>query len=720
MIKLMKYLKKSAGYVVLIIALLFLQAYCDLSLPDYTSKIVNVGIQQSGIEDSVPEKIRKTSMDSLQLFMDDNDKDTVDSFYEEDGDLFVLKDDVTSEERDELNSIFGKPMIIVASFSSGGDEVNAMFTQMGIPEGTDPMQALALMPKEALDAMTEKISEKVDSMQDSIITQAGVSYVKSEYEAIGEDVDAIQMHYIKIAGVRMLGMALITMLCAICVVFLSSRVAASLGHDLRNAVYRKVITFSSKEYHKFSTASLITRCTNDIQQVQQVMTMLFRIVLYAPILGIGGVIRVLNTDSSMTWILGLAVGLILVVIIVLFQVAMPKFTVLQTLVDKLNLVTREILTGIPVIRAFSREKHEEERFEEANERLTKTNLFVNRCMTFMMPTMMLIMNGVSVLIIYSGAYAVDNGTMQVGNVMAFIQYAMQIIMSFLMITAMSIMLPRANVAALRINDVLKTKVSVTDPENPVLPAQDVKGTVEFDHVSFAYPEAGENVLTDISFKAEKGETIAVIGSTGSGKSTLVNLIPRFYDVTKGRILVDGVDVRDMTQKDVRSRLGYVPQKGILFSGTIDSNIRYGKTDISVEEVKEAAEVAQATEFIDAKPETYDSPISQGGTNVSGGQKQRLSIARAIAKKPEIFIFDDSFSALDFKTDSTLRKALKAHTKDATTIIVAQRISTILNADKIIVLDDGHMAGIGTHKELMKNCEVYRQIAMSQLSEEELA
>ena len=720
MIKLMKYLKKSAGYVVLIIALLFLQAYCDLSLPDYTSKIVNVGIQQSGIEDSVPEKIRKTSMDSLQLFMDDNDKDTVDSFYEEDGDLLVLKDDVTSEERDELNSIFGKPMIIVASFSSGGDEVNAMLTQMGIPEGTDPMQALTMMPKEALDAMAEKISEKVDSMQDSIITQAGVSYVKSEYEAIGEDVDAIQMHYIKMAGVRMLGMALITMLCAICVVFLSSRVAASLGHDLRNAVYRKVITFSSKEYHKFSTASLITRCTNDIQQVQQVMTMLFRIVLYAPILGIGGVIRVLKTDSSMTWILGLAVGLILVVIIVLFQVAMPKFTVLQTLVDKLNLVTREILTGIPVIRAFSREKHEEERFEEANERLTKTNLFVNRCMTFMMPTMMLIMNGVSVLIIYSGAYAVDNGTMQVGNVMAFIQYAMQIIMSFLMITAMSIMLPRANVAALRINDVLKTKVSVTDPENPVLPAEDVKGTVEFDHVSFAYPEAGENVLTDISFKAEKGETIAVIGSTGSGKSTLVNLIPRFYDVTKGRILVDGVDVRDMTQKDVRSRLGYVPQKGILFSGTIDSNIRYGKTDISVNEVKEAAEVAQATEFIDTKPETYDSPISQGGTNVSGGQKQRLSIARAIAKKPEIFIFDDSFSALDFKTDSTLRKALKAHTKDATTIIVAQRISTILNADKIIVLDDGHMAGIGTHKELMKNCEVYRQIAMSQLSEEELA
>ena len=548
MIKLMKYLKKSAGYVVLIIALLFLQAYCDLSLPDYTSKIVNVGIQQSGIEDSVPEKIRKTSMDNLKLFMDEEDKETIESYYEEDGDNLVLKEDVKSEEREKLNDILVKPMMIAASFSSGSDEVNEMLAKMGVPEGTDPMQAIAQMPEEALTSMIEKISEKIDKMQPSILTQAGVAYVKSEYEAMGEDVDAIQMHYIKISGIKMLGMALITMLCAICVVFLSSRVAAALGHDLRNAVYNKVISFSSREYHKFSTASLITRCTNDIQQVQQVMAMFFRIVLYAPILGIGGVIRVLKTDSSMTWILGLAVGLILVVIVVLFQVAMPKFTILQTLVDKLNLVTREILTGIPVIRAFSREKHEEERFEEANLRLTKTNLFVNRCMTFMMPTMMLIMNGVSVLIIYSGSYAVDNGTMQVGNVMAFIQYAMQIIMSFLMITAMSIMLPRANVAALRINDVLKTKVSVTDPENPVQPDANVKGTVEFDHVSFAYPEAGENVISDISFKAEKGETIAVIGSTGSGKSTLINLIPRFYDVTEGRVLVDGVDVREMTQK----------------------------------------------------------------------------------------------------------------------------------------------------------------------------
>ena len=716
MIKLMKYLKKSAGYVVLIIALLFLQAYCDLSLPDYTSKIVNVGIQQNGIEDSVPDKIRKTSMESLKLFMDEKDQEIVDSYYEEDGENLVLKKNISSSDRDKLGIILAEPMMILASVSSGSDEMQAAFAKMGVPEGTDPLEALAQMPQEARKSITDKFEEKIKDMPESIVTQAGVAYVKTEYEAIGEDVDAMQMHYIKVAGVRMLGMALVTMLCAICVVFLSARVAAALGHDLRNAVYRKVITFSSREYHKFSTASLITRCTNDIQQVQQVMAMLFRIVLYAPILGLGGVIRVLNTDASMTWILGVAVVLILAVIFVLFQVAMPKFTVLQTLVDKLNLVTREILTGIPVIRAFSREKHEEERFEEANARLTKTNLFVNRCMTFMMPTMMLIMNGVSVLIIYSGAYAVDGGTMQVGNVMAFIQYSMQIIMSFLMITAMSIMLPRANVAALRINEVLTTEVSIKDPSEPVKPYDHVKGTVEFEHVSFAYPEAGENVLTDISFKAEKGETVAVIGSTGSGKSTLVNLIPRFYDVTEGSVKVDGIDVRDMTQKEVRSKLGYVPQKGILFSGTIDSNIRYGKTDISADEVKEAAEVAQATEFIDTKPQGYESPIAQGGTNVSGGQKQRLSIARAIAKKPEIFIFDDSFSALDFKTDSTLRKALKKHTKDATTIIVAQRISTILNADKIIVLDDGHMAGIGSHKELMKNCEVYRQIAMSQLSE----
>lgn len=720
MIKLMKYLKRSAGYIVIIIALLFLQAYCDLSLPNYTSNIINVGIQQNGIEDSVPEKIRKTSMDSLKLFMEEDDAKTVDKFYEEDGDNLVLKDKISNDDREELNNIFGKPMVIVSTLTSDSEETKEALAKMGIPEGVDPMTALSQMPAEALDAMKEQVSEKIDKMQESIITQAGVSYVRAEYETMGEDVDAIQMDYMKSTGIRMVLMALVTMMAAVCVVFLSSRVAASLGHDLRGLVYNKVIGFSSREYHKFSTASLITRCTNDIQQIQQVMSMMFRIVLYAPILGIGGVIRVLQTDSSMTWILAVAIVLIMAFMAMLFKIAMPKFTALQTMVDKLNLVTREILTGIPVIRAFSREKHEEERFEEANSTLTKTNLFVNRCMTFMMPVMMLIMNAVSVLTIYSGSYAVDSGSMQVGDVMAFIQYAMQIIMSFLMITAMSIMLPRANVSARRINEVLETEVSVHDPENPAQPSENVRGTVEFDHVSFAYPEAGENVITDISFKAEKGETVAIIGSTGSGKSTLINLIPRFYDVTEGSVKVDGVDVREMTQKDVRDRIGYVPQKGVLFSGTIDSNIRYGKTEISEDAVKKAAQVAQATEFIDTKPEGYESPIAQGGSNVSGGQKQRLSIARAIAKDPEIFIFDDSFSALDFKTDSTLRKALKEHTKEATTIIVAQRISTILNADKILVLDDGHMAGIGSHKELMKSCEVYRQIAMSQLSEEELA
>ena len=720
MIKLMKYLKRSAGYIVLIIALLFLQAYCDLSLPNYTSNIINVGIQQNGIEDSVPEKIRKTSMDSLKLFMEEDDAKTVDGFYEEEGDDLVLKDKISKEDREELNDIFGKPMMIVSTLTSDSEESKAALAKMGIPEGTDPLAALSQMPAVALAAMKEQVGEKIDKMQESIITQAGVSYVRAEYEAMGEDVDAIQMDYMKATGIRMVLMALVTMMAAVCVVFLSSRVAASMGHDLRGLVYNKVIGFSSREYHKFSTASLITRCTNDIQQIQQVMAMMFRIVLYAPILGIGGVIRVLQRDSSMTWILGVAIVLIMAFMGLLFRIAMPKFTALQTMVDKLNLVTREILTGIPVIRAFIREKHEEERFEDANITLTKTNLFVNRCMTFMMPVMMLIMNAVSVLTIYSGSYAVDSGSMQVGDVMAFIQYAMQIIMSFLMITAMSIMLPRANVSARRINEVLETEVSVRDPEDPVQPSQDVKGTVEFDHVSFAYPEAGENVITDISFKAEKGETVAIIGSTGSGKSTLINLIPRFYDATEGSVKVDGVDVREMTQKDVRDRIGYVPQKGVLFSGTIDSNIRYGKTEIPEDAVKKAAEVAQATEFIDTKPERYKTPIAQGGSNVSGGQKQRLSIARAIAKDPEIFIFDDSFSALDFKTDSTLRKALKEHTKEATTIIVAQRISTILNADKILVLDDGHMAGIGSHKELMKSCEVYRQIAMSQLSEEELA
>ena len=719
MIKLMKYLKKSAGYVALIIALLFLQAYCDLSLPDYTSKIVNIGIQQKGIEDGVPEKIRKTSMDGLELFMSQEDISQLETAYTEDGELYVLKD-IDKDTRASLNEILGKPMLMLGGLTMENEASGEMLAQMGIPEGADPVEAVAQMPEDARAQMTESMGEKFRDMPDSMITQAAVSYVQAEYEALGEDIDELQMKYIGEAGLKMILMALLIMAASISVVFLSAKVAASLGHDIRGDIYRKVIGFSSNEYNKFSTASLITRSTNDVQQVQMTMAMMFRIVLYAPIIGIGGVLRVLETDSSMTWILGVGVVLILVIIGLLFSIAMPRFTKLQTLIDRLNLVTREILTGIPVIRAFSREKHEEDRFEDANKVLTKPNLFVNRCMTFMMPSMMLIMNGISVLIVYNGSYAVDAGNMQVGDMMAFIQYAMQIIMAFLMITAMSIMLPRANVAAMRIVEILETENSLKEPEAPVHPSEEIKGTVEFDHVSFAYPDAGENVLTDISFKAEKGQTLAVIGSTGSGKSSLINLIPRFYDVIQGCVKVDGVDVRSMSQKELRDRLGYVPQKGVLFSGTIDSNIRYGKTDISEEQVKKAAMVAQAQDFIEEKPHGYESPVAQGGTNVSGGQKQRLSIARAVAKDPEIFIFDDSFSALDFKTDKALRKALKEHTKNATTIIVAQRISTILNADQILVLDDGKMAGLGTHRELMKNCEVYRQIAMSQLSEEELA
>ncbi len=517
----------------------------------------------------------------------------------------------------------------------------------------------------------------------------------------------------------MLGLAFVTMAAAIAVTFLSCRLAASLGRSLRNEIFGKVISFSSSEMNQFSTASLITRSTNDIQQVQMMTTMMFRIVLYAPILGIGGVIKVLNTEGSMTWILAVAVALIMVVVGVLFKVAMPRFRRLQTLIDRVNLVAREILTGIPVIRAFSREKREEERFEEANQNLTRTNLFVNRCMTFMMPLMMLIMNGITVLIVYTGAHTIDSGTMQVGDMMAFIQYAMQIIMSFLMITMISIMLPRAEVSAKRINQVLDTQVEIENPAICKSPREDKKGELEFRNVSFAYPGAEEKVLENISFTAARGETVAFIGSTGSGKSTLVNLIPRFFDVTEGEILLDGVDIREMDLKDLRRRLGYVPQKGVLFSGTIDSNLRYGCPDAPEEAIRRAAEIAQATEFIEAKPEKYRSPIAQGGSNVSGGQKQRLSIARAIAKNPEVYIFDDSFSALDFKTDVTLRKALKESTGDATTLIVAQRISTIIHADQILVLDEGRVAGKGTHKELLKTCEVYRQIATSQLSEEEL-
>ena len=719
MLKLAKYLKKSAGFIVIIIALLFLQAYCDLSLPSYTSDIINVGIQQGGIEDAVPNQIRDKSLKQLFLFMTKEEQQTVQEQYQQNDDGIWKLKDISKEERDELNSIFEKPMAMVLALSEDSDTTKGIKEQMQLPEGVSILDAMMQMPQEQLQKMQEQMREQMDQMPDMMLEQSSIVYVKAEYQAQDVNMDQIQTHYIKTSGIKMVAMALVIMLASVSVTFLSCRVAASFARDVREDVYKKVVSFSNAEFNKFSTASLITRSTNDVQQIQMVMSMIFRIVLYAPILGIGGFMKVLNTNTSMAWIIGVAVGAILLVVLVLFAVAMPKFKMLQTLIDRMNLVTREILTGLSVIRAFSTEKHEVERFEEANKRLTKTNLFVNRCMTFMMPTMMLIMNLITLLIVYTGAHSIDDGMMQVGDMMAFIQYTMQIIMSFLMITMMSIMIPRASVSGARISEVLETPLTIHDPEKEKMENETKESSVEFRNVSFAYPGATENVLTDLNFVAKHGETTAIIGSTGSGKSTLVNLIPRFFDVTKGQVLVNGVDVRDMKQHELRDKLGYVPQKGVLFSGTIDSNLRYGCENASKETIEKAAQIAQATEFINAKTEGFDSPISQGGTNVSGGQKQRLSIARAIAKNPEIYIFDDSFSALDYKTDVVLRQALKKETKDAVTIIVAQRISTILHAEQILVLDDGHIVGKGTHDELMKDCEVYRQIAMSQLSEKEL-
>ena len=719
MLKLYRHLKGSYRYIVCIVLLLLLQANCDLALPSYTSNIVNVGIQQQGVENGVPKQIREETLEHLFLFMEEDDIARVKDAYTPGQEGIWELRKLNKSETEELEKLLAVPEMIVSGLSGDSQQAAQMRQQMNLPQEADLFAVFAQIPKEQLLAQMEEQASKLEEMPDTMLTQSAVLFVQQEYEAQGISLDTLQTDYIKSSGIQMLGLAFVTMAAAIAVTFLSCRLAASLGRSLRNEIFGKVISFSSSEMNQFSTASLITRSTNDIQQVQMMTTMMFRIVLYAPILGIGGVIKVLNTEGSMTWILAVAVALIMVVVGVLFKVAMPRFRRLQTLIDRVNLVAREILTGIPVIRAFSREKREEERFEEANQNLTRTNLFVNRCMTFMMPLMMLIMNGITVLIVYTGAHTIDSGTMQVGDMMAFIQYAMQIIMSFLMITMISIMLPRAEVSAKRINQVLDTQVEIENPAICKSPREDKKGELEFRNVSFSYPGAEEKVLENISFTAARGETVAFIGSTGSGKSTLVNLIPRFFDVTEGEILLDGVDIREMDLKDLRRRLGYVPQKGVLFSGTIDSNLRYGCPDAPEEAIRRAAEIAQATEFIEAKPEKYRSPIAQGGSNVSGGQKQRLSIARAIAKNPEVYIFDDSFSALDFKTDVTLRKALKESTGDATTLIVAQRISTIIHADQILVLDEGRVAGKGTHKELLKTCEVYRQIATSQLSEEEL-
>lgn len=730
--KLFKFMKPYAATILMIVVFLVLQAYCDLSLPGYTSDIVNVGIQQGGIDTAIPEQISVEDMDRLFLFVSEKDQKTVLDAYERDtdtyeSDAYVLKDGILKNEKrtDKIGAILSKPMMLVTVFSSDSEETkemtDAMFASLPkemLSEDITVFDVLGMMPEEQRAQMVTQIGEKVDEMPETMLEQAATIYLKEAYKNLGMDTDKIQTGYMLRTGGKMLALAAVGMIVSMIVGFLASKVGASTGRDLRGKVFRKVVEFSNGEFDKFSTASLITRSTNDIQQIQMLTVMILRMVLYAPIMGIGGVFKVFHTNVSMSWIIGLAVVLIAMVVMVLFVVAMPKFKILQNLVDRLNLVTREILTGLPVIRAFSTEKHEEERFDQANKDLTKTNLFVNRAMTFMMPTMMLIMNAISILIVWVGANGINDGQMQVGDMMAFIQYTMQIIMAFLMICMISIMLPRAAVSATRVDEVLTSTTLINDPKQPKH-LKEGKGMVEFDHVSFRYPGAEEDVLHDISFTAKPGETTAIIGSTGSGKSTMVNLIPRFYDVTEGKITIDGEDIRNVTQHELRDQLGYVPQKGVLFSGTIASNILYGNPDGSEETMMEAAKVAQAAEFIEEKPKCYDSRISQGGGNVSGGQKQRLSIARAIAKDPKILIFDDSFSALDYKTDVTLRKALKEHTVNSTVIIVAQRISTILHAEQIIVLDEGKVAGIGTHKELLKNCDVYYQIAASQLSEKEL-
>ena len=733
--KLFQFLKPYAPRVLLILCVLVVQAYCDLSLPTYTSNIVNVGIQQSGIDEEIPENISEEEMNRLLLFVSEDDRQDIQDAYEKssesfdyDGEVLTLKDSVKSdnEKLDALTEEMKLPMMLTDGFENGSDTTKQMEgqlkEQMSQVPGIEKMSVFdifGMMDDTQRAAIVDKITEQMDKMPDSILDQAAISYVKSTYEQIGLDTGHMSTVYILKTGAKMLGLAALGMAASILACLMASRVGAKVGRGLRRDTFRKVIGFSNAEFDKFSTASLITRSTNDIQQIQFLTVMILRIVLYAPVMAIGGILKVSKTNVDMFWIIGLAVLLIVMVVAVLFIVVMPKFKIVQNMVDKLNLVSREILTGLPVIRAFHTEKHEEERFDEANKDLTKLNLFVNRAMTFMMPTMMLVMNGITVLIVWVGGHSINDGAMQVGDMMAFIQYAMQIIMSFLMICMISVMLPRAAVSAERVDEVLKSETKIHDPKEPKTLPKNGKGEVAFEHVSFHYPGAEEDVLHDITFTAKPGETTAFIGSTGCGKSTLVNLIPRFYDVTEGKITIDGQDVRNLTQHALRDKLGYVPQKGVLFSGNIASNIMFGNPAGSEQEMTEAAQIAQAVEFIDTKPERYKSPISQGGANVSGGQKQRLSIARAIAKHPDVYIFDDSFSALDYKTDTVLRSALKEKTTDSVVLIVAQRISTILHAEQIIVLDDGKIVGKGTHEELLKTCDAYYQIAASQLSESEL-
>lgn len=710
MLKVFRYFNKIKWHVAAILLLLGLQAWCDLSLPQYTSDIVDVGIQQGGIENAAMKTISTDTLEKLELFLTEEERETVQNAYRQEGESCTLtvKD---KKQVEELNQILGLPMVILQQIEE----------KQGMDADTlRGMLADGRITQEDLSGMEEKIRQELGPDSERIIHQMALLFVQEEYERMGVDLHSLQMRYLLTTGSRMLGIALLMACAAVVVGLLASQAAATVGKNLRGSVFRKVVSFSSPEIDRFSTASLITRTTNDIQQIQTVTVMILRVVLYAPIIGIGGILKVSGTKTGMGWIIGLAVGTALAVVAVLMSAAMPRFKKMQKLVDRLNLVSREILTGESVIRAFSREKHEEERFDVANRDLMKTQLFTNRVMNFMMPVMMFLMGGVSVLIVWNGGHGINEGTMQVGDMIAFITYTMQIVMAFLMIAMVAIMLPRAGVAAARIQEVLDTQPVICDPEKPEDEAQkEWKGEICFDDVSFHYADAKANVLEHISFTAKPGETTAIIGSTGSGKSTLLNLIPRFFDVTEGRITIDGVDIRKLSQHKLHSLMGYVPQKGILFSGDIRSNLKFGGEDITEEDMKEAASIAQAEEFILEKTERYDSPVSQGGTNVSGGQKQRLSIARAIARHPKIFLFDDSFSALDYKTDVALRRALNEKIKDAAVLIVAQRISTILHADQILVLEEGKIVGAGTHEELMRTCPTYQEIAGSQLSETEL-
>ena len=751
MLKVLKNLKRSFVSVIAIVILLCVQAWADLSLPDYTSKIVNNGIQSGGIEKAIPEFISVKDMENINLFVDENNKNTILQAYTliennittkqkttiekyfgknykiEPGTIYILND-LEEEKENELLNIIVNPIMensIITSEEKSNEIKEKIIENM--PEeqkqyiaNMSTLEIIKTLPQEQRNELLKQFSSQIDEMQDSIKQQAAIASIKQMYKSIGIDIDKLQNDYILMSGIQMIGVALVSMISAIIIMLLSSRVAAKLGRTVREKIFKKVLSFSHTEFTEFSTASLITRSTNDIQQIQILIAMMFRVLVYAPIIGIGAFIKVLTkSNNSMAWIIGVAILAILFVVGTLFIIAMPKFKKLQKLIDKLNQVAREILTGLPVIRAFNKEKREEKRFDSANTDLMKTNIFVNRAMSMMMPMLMFIMNAITILIIWVGGHNVDQGIMQVGDMMAFIQYTMQIVISFLFISMLSIMLPRASVSANRINEVLETDPVIKDIKETKEFDKTKKGLVEFKNVSFRYPDADTEILEDINFTAKPGETTAIIGSTGSGKSTVVNLIPRFYDVTEGEILIDGVNIKEVPQKALRDIIGVVPQKGVLFSGTIESNIKYSNENMSDEDMIEAAKIAQATEFIETKEDKFKSIIAQSGNNVSGGQRQRLSIARAIAKNPEIFIFDDSFSALDFKTDSKLREALSTKTADKTVIIVAQRISTILNADKIVVLEEGKIVGIGKHEELMKNNETYRQIALSQLSEEEL-